>query len=246
MSAGRENETPSQPPALTPVAGPALSDVPSLSKGDVKGATLAVNTLGRLQIRWGGRAVTGLRLRKVQALLVYLALNPGTHDRSRLAGLLWGDLPEKHARRNLRHALWSLRRRLAPAALESDRLSVRLSAHVPCQVDALAFEVEIERAARRQREGDPAAAIGHLEAASALYRGDFLGRFDLPSCLGFEEWVMQQRAWLRERALEALTHLVAYHTRRGEYSRAFQYARQQLALDPWREEAHRSTVRWER
>ena len=115
--------------------------------------TLTLNTLGRLEIRWDDRPVTGLRSRKEQALLVYLALNPGAHSRSRLAGLLWGDLPEERARRNLRHALWSLRQHLGPQALESDRLSAGLSAHVALQVDALTFEALTEQAERCQRRG---------------------------------------------------------------------------------------------
>jgi len=191
-------------------------------------ATLTLNTLGRLEIRWGDRPVTDLRSRKEQALLVYLALNPGAHSRSRLAGLLWGDLPEEHARRNLRHALWSLRRHLGPQALESDRLSVGLSARVVPQVDALAFEDQMEEAERCQQLGQSEAAISHLRAAVSLYKGDFLAHFDLPGCPKFEEWMVRRRAWLRQQMLEALTHLAAYHTQRREYERAIEYTRRQL------------------
>ena len=60
---------------------------------------LTVNALGRLEIQWDGEHVPGLKLRKARALLVYLALNPGRHDRGHLIGLLWGELPEKSARR---------------------------------------------------------------------------------------------------------------------------------------------------
>ncbi len=211
--------------------------------GEIQTPTLTVNTLSRLEIWWCGQPVTRLKLRKQQALLVYLAMNSGQHDRSRLAGLLWGGQPEERARHNLRQALWSLRRRLGPEALESERLSAGLSALLSCRVDALDFEAEIERAAHCRRGGELVAAIGHLEAAIALYRGDFLARFDLPDCLEFEEWAMRRRAWLREYALEALTHLVAHQTQRGKYDRALGYAQQQLALDPWREEAHRALMR---
>jgi len=205
--------------------------------------TLTLNTLGRLEIRWDDRPVTGLRSRKEQALLVYLALNPGAHSRSRLAGLLWGDLPEERARRNLRHALWSLRQHLGPQALESDRLSAGLSAHVALQVDALTFEALTEQAERCQRRGQAEAAIGHLRAAVGLYRDDFLAHFDLPGCPEFEEWMVRRRAWLRQQMLETLTHLAAHHIRRREYERAIEYTRRQLAIEPWWEEAHRQMMR---
>ena len=204
--------------------------------------SLTVTTLGRLDIRWKGQPVPGLTLRKTQALLVYLAMNPRPHDRGRLAGLLWGDRPEEQARRNLRHALCELRRHLGPALLDGDRLSIGLSPDIPCQVDALIFQAEIERArsARRGRESE--AAIGHLQAAVALYQGEFLAGFDLPGCPEFEEWATRRRAWLQERALEALAHLAAYCMQRGEYDRALDYARRQLALEPWWEEAHRQVM----
>lgn len=88
---------------------------------------LVVKTLGGLAISWAGQEVSDLTLRKTQALLVYLATHPGQHDRGRLAGLLWGELPEEQARRNLRHALFSLRARFGPALLQSDRLTVGLN-----------------------------------------------------------------------------------------------------------------------
>ncbi len=206
-------------------------------------STLTVNVLGRLEIRWDGRALEGTSLRKTEALLIYLALNSGQQSRSRLAGLLWGDSPEDRARANLRHALWDLRRRLDAAALESDRLSVGLSTDILCQVDALEFEAEIERAAGCRRRGEVAAMLDHLEAALALYERDFLERFDLPDCPEFDEWVMRRRVWLRERALEALTCFVTHYTRQGAYEKALRYARRQLSLDPWREEAHREVMR---
>lgn len=49
---------------------------------------------------------------KTGALLAYLAMQSTSQQRHKLMGLLWGDLPEPNARRNLRRALWDLRRKL--------------------------------------------------------------------------------------------------------------------------------------
>jgi ABC-type oligopeptide transport system substrate-binding subunit/DNA-binding SARP family transcriptional activator len=215
----------------------------SASQGAGTASVLTANVLGRLEIHWDGRALEGTSLRKTEALLIYLALNPGQQGRSRLAGLLWGDSPEDRARANLRHALWDLRRKVDPAAFESDRRSIGLNPSVTCQVDVLQFEAEIEGAAGCRQRGEVAAMIDHLEAALVLYGGDFLEHFDLPDCPEFDEWVMRRRVWLRERALEALTCLVNHHTRQGGYEKALRCARRQLSFDPWREEAHREVMR---
>lgn len=203
---------------------------------------LAVKTLGRLTITWAGQEVSDLTLRKSQALLVYLATHPGQHDRGRLAGMFWGELPEEQARRNLRRALFGLRARFGPALLEGDRLAIGLSRQVPCQVDLLTFEAEMEQAGRCRRSQSSAAAIRHLEAAIALYKGDFLADFELPDCLEFTDWVLLRRAGLQERAMEALDCLADYWMQRGEYERGLRYARQQLTLEPWWEEAHRRVM----
>lgn len=203
---------------------------------------LSLNVLGQLEIIWEKQVVTTLTLRKSQALLVYLALQPGLHDRNQLAGLLWGELPEKNARRNLRHALHTLRQAFDPALLESDRLSAGLNPEIPCRVDALAFEDALDQAGRHRRAQEPDAAIEHLEAAVELYRGDFLADFDVSDCLAFEEWVTRRRANLQVRVLEALDGLVNHWTRRGAYERALVYARQQLAQEPLSEKAHRQLM----
>jgi ABC-type oligopeptide transport system substrate-binding subunit/DNA-binding SARP family transcriptional activator len=203
--------------------------------------SLILNTLGRLEMRWAGEDVPQLKLRKSKALLIYLALNPGRHDRSRLAGLLWGDLPKKNARRNLRHALHTLRRSLDPALLDSDRVSAGLNPDVSIQVDALDFEAAIARAERCQREEDLAAA-GHLETGIKLYQGDFLAGFVIKGGAGFEDWAASRRIRMRRQFLEALDAVVAHWTRRGKYERALRYARRQLALEPLWEKSHRQMM----
>jgi ABC-type oligopeptide transport system substrate-binding subunit/DNA-binding SARP family transcriptional activator len=204
--------------------------------------SLTLNTLGRLEILWDGQPASELSLRKSQALLIYLALNPGSHDRSHLAGLLWGDLPEDNARRNLRHALHQLRHGLNPEILDGDRLSVGLDPDIFIQVDALDLEAAIARAGRCRREENPTATAGYLEAAADLYQGDFLSGFDVADCLEFEEWVTRRRARMREQILDTLDILVTHWTHRGAYERALGYARRLLALEPLRETSHRQMM----
>ncbi len=66
--------------------------------------------LGPLQIQLGEEDLGKRVSAKGRALLAYLALTGHAHSRSALAGLLWGESPEKDARRNLRVELSKLRR----------------------------------------------------------------------------------------------------------------------------------------
>ena len=82
-----------------------------------------------------------------------------------------------------------------------------------------------------------------LDQAAALYRGEFLPGFSLAGCPAFEEWLLLTRERFAHLALTALDALTRAQLAGGRYPEAAQHARRQLALDPWREEAHRQLMR---
>ena len=55
--------------------------------------------------------------------------------------------------------------------------------------------------------------------------------------------MVTQREGLHIQALEALHTLAACHERRGEHEQVLRYARRELELEPWDEEAHRQCMR---
>lgn len=72
--------------------------------------------------------------RRARALLAYLAVEPdGAVPRERLAGLLWPDVAERHARASLRQTLFDLRAALGPACeallvMDRDTIALRRGA----------------------------------------------------------------------------------------------------------------------
>jgi predicted ATPase len=82
-----------------------------------------------------------------------------------------------------------------------------------------------------------------MERMVALHEGEFLKEFSAGDSYLFEEWVLLQREWLHREAMEALVHLANHHERRGQIRQARQYARRQVEMEPWREEAHRQLMR---
>src|SRR6266436_22013 len=87
-------------------------------------------------------------------------------------------------------------------------------------------------------EGDRVA----LDQAAALYVGDLLDGLDVNEEL-FEEWLRGERARLRETAVHVLTRLVPHQAKSGSAESAIQTAVRLLALDPLREETHRTLMR---
>ena len=195
-------------------------------------APVAVTLLGGFEIRADG-AARDLPGQKDRALLAVLALTPGAaHTRDRLAGLLWSDRADPHARDSLKHALSRLRVALGCDGdpLVADRQSVRLDP-VAMSVDVAAFE-------RLLAEGTPDAA----EAAIALYRGDLLDGIGVRDS-AFEQWLRVERQRLRGRVEEAAAGLMARSLAEGSLVRAAAVARRLMDLDPLREDACRALMR---
>ncbi len=192
---------------------------------------LELRFLGELQIHQGDAPLTALKSKKGQALLCYLAVTGKECSRSSLSGLLWTDISEKKARANLRKTLSRLKP-LLRSHLTITRESIALSQDAAHWLDVKEFEAGVT----------PGSDFKRLQGAVALYLGDFLDGFYLPDAPLFDEWVLTQRARLREAVLRALNTLVTHFTIENDYRTAISYARRSLDIEPWHEEAHRELM----
>lgn len=184
---------------------------------------LTVKTLGVPGVSLGDRLldVQGNKL----ALLVYLALQ-GEATREQLAHLLWSDVPDDTARRNLRVQLYRFRSsELADWLVETPTL-LKLKEGV--RVDVLEF-----------REALAAAQFGR---AAALVRGNFLEGLTLPSAAAFEEWRGSTASVLRDEQWRALDSYAQELVQAGKPQAALALREQAVRLDPLRERSVRALM----
>jgi DNA-binding SARP family transcriptional activator len=214
-------------------------------------ACLSLSLLGTFQVTLAGQPVTTFGYDKVQALLVYLAVEADhPHRRETLAGLLWPELPESGAHHNLSQALFRLRRTIGdrqatPPFLIITRHALQFNPASDYCLDVTDFTrlLAVCQAHPHLRLAACDACLERLAAALALYQGDFLAGFSAGDGLAFEEWALLQRERLGRLADEALGHLAGAYGERGEYQQALAYAWRRVKLDPWREEACRRLMR---
>lgn len=212
---------------------------------------LALTLLGSFHARLDGQPITGFESNKVRALLAYLAVEiDQPHSRDELIGLLWPEQPDAAARANLRQALASLRQVIGDRAttlpflsITSDTISIHRSEHFTIDVVTFAELLATCRTHSHRRLETCRSCAQRLQAAVELYHGDFLAQFVQGGSEAFTEWASLKRERWHHAALEALYALAEYHERRAEYNLAQHYARRQLEIDPWREEAHRQLMR---
>jgi len=152
--------------------------------------------LGGFHASVDGSPASGFDTDKTRALLVYIAMEASrAHSREALAGLLWPELAEEAARRNLRVSLFKLRQVLGeegtspgfllvtpqtvqidPAAGPTD--TAPLSRY---RLDVALFSELIAacRTHRHRRMEYCSTCRARLRQAADLYRGDFLEGFFL-------------------------------------------------------------------
>jgi DNA-binding SARP family transcriptional activator/predicted negative regulator of RcsB-dependent stress response len=194
--------------------------------------TLEITLLGRPQLNLNGHPVPAINANKALALLYYLAATGHTHSRQSLAGLLWSDLPEEAARRNLRVELNRLRNVIAPYLVGS-RETLAFNRDLPHELDLSRFE-------RCLRQPEP--TTEQLREAIALYRGEFLEDFHVRDAALFEEWQASERERLRQAVQRLTLRLIKLYSQGGEYDLAIPYAHALLAREPWLEEGHQQLM----
>lgn len=190
---------------------------------------LKLALMGRMQLSLGERPLTALSSAKAKALLCFLAVDGRSHTRQYLSHLLWSDLPDSDARRNLRGDLLKLRQIVAPY-LDVSNQSLRFKGEEAHWLDITTFQ-ELTAA--------PTASFEQLTAAIDLHRGEFLEEFYIRDAPVFDEWLQQQRRMLQDKVLATCQRVVLLAMDREAYETAVLYARQMIQINPIHEEAHR-------
>ncbi len=196
---------------------------------------LSLSYLGAPQITRDNVPITNFISNKVPALLAYLVVTRRAHTRDKLAALLWGEMSDTDAKNNLRQALANLKK------FFDDELTIARDS-IEFTGDGFVDSVEFESALRSASSLDAQPASVILTDSLRLYRGDFLEGFHVRDAPDFEDWMLTERARLRELALQALHRLAEIELSRANYPAALEATSRLLAFDPWREEAHRQRM----
>ncbi len=169
-----------------------------------------------------------LSFKKVLALMAYLALE-GSTSRSKLVGLLWSDLDEDSARRNLRRELHRLKTKTSQLEGRCESVGDDLRLREPFSSDAQTFLDAVAR-------DDPETALG-------LYKGVLLEGLELSGASGFHEWLEVKREFFGRQHKQAMLDFAERLEIRGEWRRALELHLKLLERDELQERQHREIMR---
>src|SRR6266480_759615 len=213
---------------------------------------LQLSLLGTPLVKHGERTLT-FSTRKALALLVYLAVEGGTHPRKTLSEAFWPELDAEHGRAALRATLFELRRLFESTHEPGER------AHLLVERDTLGFDQGsllvldlrlVESASKQVGRGiEPLASQAHeawlaqLERATGLARGPFLAGFTLRDSQFFDDWTRQERESWHLRLHQLFDALSMLYERAGDAERAIEAVTRWLSFDPLNEEGYRRQMR---
>ncbi len=185
---------------------------------------LELSLLGLARVRLDGRDLR-LATRKAMVLLAVVAASR-TVARQQLCALLWPELDEPSARRNLRRELARLREAGLSAALAVDGDRVALSEQV--QVDLHDFE--------KARHDDPRGAL-------ALWGGAFADGMEAGDSPELEDWLVETRKRLHDAWRDTVARAAEDCERAGDSRLALRHVLCLLDDDPLHEHHHRLAMR---
>jgi predicted ATPase len=194
------------------------------------GLRAVVNPVSGASTAVAARVVERFRTQKTAALLAFLAFHHKPHPREVLIEMLWPGCDLKAGSQNLRTALSSLRRQLEPPGIAAG--AVLMASHALVQLhpqsvttDVVEFESALRAAKAIPERARREIQIGHYESAATIYTGPFLPGI-------YDDWALTQAERLAEEYFEALGKIIGYHEAQRDYTRAFEWARAGVRVNP--------------
>lgn len=188
----------------------------------------------RLSLLGGFRLVVGDREPvlplSVQRVLAAVAVRPDPQDRGVLGALLYPDGRRTQVAASLRSALWRAKRAAGRDLIGHDGQRLRLADDV---------DVDLHRWTRCARHLTSAPVID--APANCLELIEALSRELLPGW--GEDWLILQRQRWDHVRLHALERVTEQFARMGRYVEALEAGLAAVAIEPYRETAHRALIR---
>ncbi|MBM7625000.1 AAA family ATPase [Sporohalobacter salinus] len=184
---------------------------------------LKVTVLGTPEVKLNGKPID-FPYKKVEALLYYIVVEKKTR-RNKLASLLWGDMEESKAKKNLRNALYQLKKTVGENIIETpDRFIVTLDNNCDLQLDLDEF------------------LDNRDESSIELYKGGFLSEFLIKNAQEFNDWVFEQMNYCEQLYIKLLKKQIKKYKEKGQIQQGISYLEALLEVNKFDEIAYRDLM----
>jgi DNA-binding SARP family transcriptional activator len=216
--------------------------LPPISRDETR-EVLAVQCLGAFCVLHGDHRLEPWPNRRAKAVFKYLVVHRTRPIlKETLMDAFWPDAGVDAARNNLNVAVHALRRFLRDAHADVSHVifqdgSYAIDPSLPLWVDGEEFERLAAAGEEHERRGRLPDAVRDLHAAEVLYQG---GLFDDDP---YDEWMLERRRELQDCYVGVLERLCGLYRTVDDDRACVDVARKMLAVEPFREAAHRELMR---
>ncbi len=160
---------------------------------------------------------------KVQALFCYLVIKKQT-TREELSGLLWPDMEESVARKNLRNAIYKLKR-----VFGKEEVIDFLNKSTIIFSENIIIDTDVDKFISNKDEID-------------IYKGEFLKGYMPKDAENFEKWIFETREYLQGIYIKRLKEQIELEENNKNYDKVEQYSKLIIKMDEFNEEAYRNLI----
>ncbi|KXG76454.1 AAA family ATPase [Thermotalea metallivorans] len=179
--------------------------------------------LGTPKILYNGQQIA-FPFRKAEALFYYLLIKRQA-TRDELVNLLWAEVDEDVAKKNLRNAVYMIRKVFHDDVFLSPQRAVILLN------DEIQWEIDVETFLH-----------GEGPESIAAYRGEFLCGLLVKDAENFEEWLFQSREGYRDIYIHKLHREIRKCIEAKNYPQGEVYCKLLMQADEFNEEAYRTLM----
>ena len=185
-------------------------------------AKLEVKLFGIPEVRFDGKEVK-FPFKKADALFYYLLLAKRT-TRDHLVNLFWSDSEENVAKKNLRNAIYIIKKTLnVEVFISPQRSMIELNSNLDLDLDVESFMSE----------------PSEVDA----YQGALIDGLNLKGCENFENWLLSQRQFYEGLYIQKTLDLAHRHFEENQFNLVAKYCKKLIKIDPFDEEIYRMLMK---
>lgn len=184
---------------------------------------ISVRLFNTPSVHINGKAIS-FRIKKAEALFYYLLVKKQA-TRDELVYLLWSEEEEETAKKNLRNALYNIRKAIQLDILLTPQKSlVMMNPEISIDCDLYRF-------------------LKNDSNSIAAYQGEFLQGFYIKACEEFEDWLMATREDFKNSYTSMIYNQIDEGTRQDKLEAVEALTRLLIAADPYDERAYRILIK---
>lgn len=181
---------------------------------------IIANLLGLPEIYMDDKKIK-FPFKKAEALFYYLLLKKES-SRDILVNLFWGDLEENLAKKNLRNAVYSIKK------LFNEDIIISPTRATVCLNPDIVLTLDIDKFLDKSNKD-----------YSSLYRGDFLEGFYVKDADKFEEWMISTKEEFKDIYIQKLQSSLREYIEDKNTKEIKKYCKRLIAIDEFNEKPYR-------